>query len=198
MVKKPMHIAICNGVEAFAGDRLRDRQWSRRFPGSGWISCLYQKAPVLGVGVASGDVAWANVQSGKWKAQDVLVIQEMVSVEGTKLLDAGASAFLVTCLEAPLYAPFFYDEIYRIAADFKFSMGFGFSRKGCKNATSGKDSEFRFPSFYLEDMRSIRPWHDRKKIVLVAANKYRTSRMYIPARPTPYNLLRNAVNRTYC
>ena len=168
-----MHLAYCSDVEVFNKDQLRDKQWSYRFPGSGWITCLYHIALESGISVASGDIAIANIATNKWNAKDVYVIQEMRSIDATKLLDLGAKPFLITCLEAPLYAPFFYDDINRIANSFKFSLGFGFSNQQPKNLP------FRFPSFYLEDMREIRPWEDRKKLVLVAANKYKTKKIFI-------------------
>lgn len=185
-----MHLVFCSDNEAFSKDRLRDKQWSYRFPGSGWITCLYAIATEAGMEVASGDVAITNIATGKWKSGDVYVIQEMHTKEGAKLLDLGAVPFLITCLEAPLYAPFFYDGICKTAANFKFSMGFGFAEAGCDSGGAEKNLQFRFPSFYLDDMREPHPWADRKKMVLVAANKYRTGRMFIPNRPSPKNLLR--------
>lgn len=177
-----MHLAYCSDIEAFNKDRLRDQQWSYRFPGSGWLTCLYRVAAESGIEVASGDVALANVASNKWSAKDVFVIQEMESTIATKLLNMGATPFLITCLEAPLYAPFFYDRLSRIAHDFKFSLGFGFSEGQFGFVAPGKNLPFRFPSFYLEDMRAIRPWEGRQKVVLVAANKYKTKRIFLPGR----------------
>ncbi len=185
-----MHIAFCTDNEAFSKDRLRDKQWSYRFPGSGWITCLYRMASEEGIDVASGDVAIANITSKKWKADDVLVIVERHAADATKLLDLGAKPFLITCLEAPLYAPFFYDKICRAGAGFKFSMGFGFSEEKCGIVGAEQNLPFRFPSFYWDDMREPHPWNDRKKMVLVAANKYRTDKIFIPNYPSLKNLLR--------
>lgn len=185
-----MHLAFCSDIEAFNKDQLRDKQWSYRFPGSGWITCLYRMATESGIDVASGDVAIANIASNKWNAKDVYVIQEMMSTNAQKLLDLGAKPFLITCFEAPLYAPFFYDNISRIANKFKFSLGFGFSEGQSCRAGLEENLQFRFPSYYLDDMREIRPWEDRKKLVLVAANKYRTKKIYIPSQPSLMNILR--------
>lgn len=185
-----MHLVFCSDNEAFSKDQLRDKQWSYRFPGSGWITCLYRMAAESGIEVASGDVAITNIASKKWNAKDVYVIQERVSSEARRLLDMGASPFLITCLEAPLYAPFFYDEICETAANFRFSMGFGFAEAKCGIENSVKDLPFRFPSFYLDDLREPHLWNNRKKMVLVAANKYRTNRLFLPNRPSPRNLLR--------
>ena len=147
-----MHLAYCSDIEAFSNDQLRDKQWSYRFPGSGWITCMYRIAAESGVTVASGDIAIANVLSNKWNARDVCVIQDMESNAAIKLLGLGAKPFLITCLEAPLYAPFFHDNISGIAVNFKFSMGFGFLENKLGTVTSKKNLRFRFPSYYLEDI----------------------------------------------
>ncbi|MES1981380.1 MAG: glycosyltransferase family 10 [Pseudomonadota bacterium] len=142
-----------------------------------------------GINVASGDVAVENVASRKWNAEDVYVIQDMKSGEASKLLDWGAKPFLITCFEAPLYAPFFYDNVSRIANKFMFSLGFGFSETQNEGAI-GKNLEFRFPSFYFEDMREIPAWGSRKKLVLVAANKYKSQRIFVPCQTSLIGCLR--------
>lgn len=177
-----MHLAYCSDNEVFQNDRLRDKQWSYNFPGSGWITCLYRIAAESSINVASGDVAIENIKSGKWSAKDVYVIQDMNSMVASALLDLGAEPFLIVCLEAPLYAPSFYDNINRIAGKFKFSLGFGFSDSQPENLKSENNIQFRFPSYYLDDMREICPWGDRKNLVLVAANKYKTKKIFVPAR----------------
>ncbi|MCR4303904.1 MAG: glycosyltransferase family 10 [Gallionella sp.] len=151
---------------------------------------MYRIAAESGISVVSGDIAIANVASNKWNAKDVYVIQDMRSTAASKLLDFGANPFLITCLEAPLYAPFFYDNISRIAGKFRFSLGFGFPETRAKAAASGKNLQFRFPSYYLEDMREIRSWENRKKLVLVAANKYKSGKTYIPDRLSLTGVLR--------
>lgn len=192
-----MHLAYCSDVEAFNKDQLRDKQWSYRFPGSGWITCLYQIANESGINIVSGDIAIANVASKKWNAKDVYVIQEMKSTDASKLLDLGANPFLITCLEAPLYAPFFYDNISRIADNFKFSLGFGFPEELSEVPTSRKNLQFRFPSFYLEDMREIRLWKGRRKLVLVAANKYKSNKLFITNRLSLISALRQLKSRSW-
>jgi hypothetical protein len=179
-----MHLAYCCNFEVFSKDRLRDKQWSYRFPGSGWITCLYSMAEKFAIDIASGDIAIENIVSKKWNAKDVYVIQDMISADATKLLDLGAKPFLITCFEAPLYAPFFYDDINKIAEHFNFRLGFGFTDEQSNNIP------FHFPSFYLEDMLEIRSWKDRKKVVLVAANKYKTKIIFLPYASNQIRVLR--------
>ena len=64
-----MHLAYCSDIEAFKKDQLRDQQWSYRFPGSGWITCLYSMASESGINVVSGDIAIANIASKKFIRQ---------------------------------------------------------------------------------------------------------------------------------
>jgi len=185
-----MHLVYCSDSEAFSNDQLRDKLWSRRFPGSGWVTCLYSMAAESGIKVASGDVALENISSKNWSAKDVYVIQEMQSAGASKLLDLGAKPFLITCFEAPLYAPFFYDDSANIACSFKYSLGFGFSEKQLGKKTAAENLPFRFPSFYLEDMHAIRSWQDRRKLVLVAANKYKSKKIFLPYRAGLIAMLR--------
>ncbi len=185
-----MYLAYCSDNEVFKKDQLQNKQWSYSFPGSGWITCLYHLTNKANIKLVSGDIAIANIISKQWLAKDVLVIQEMESHIGSELLALGAHAFLITCGEAPLYAPFFYDNIDRIAKSFKYSLGFGFSKAPPQVPVARSNLSFRFPSFYLEDMHEIHGWEDRKKIVIVAANKYKSKRLFIPGNLSFMNVLR--------
>ena len=182
-----MHLAYCSDIEVFKNDQLRDKQWSYRFPGSGWVTCLYQIAVEAGINVVSGDIAIANVISKKWNARDVNVIQDMESTDAFKLLGLGAKPFLITCLEASLYAPFFYDNVKRIAGNFQHSLGFGF-------IPSDKNLQFRFPSFFFDDLCEIQGWEDRKSLVLVAANKYKAKNFFMPDKKNLINFFKSSIS----
>jgi hypothetical protein len=97
---------------------------------------------------------------------------------------------LITCFEAPLYAPFFYDRVSRVAANFKFRLGFGFSDNSRSDMVDEKSPRFGFPSFYLEDLQDVFPWRDRDKVVLVAGNKYRSKNFFVPGKVSLIGLLR--------
>ena len=184
-----MYLAVCSDIASFKNDKLRDRQWSSRFPGSGWITCLYDLAAESNMEVSSGDVAIANIASKKWDAKDVYIIQDMTSSEAARLLDMGGRPFLITCFEGPLYAPVFHDSIAHVAKAFQFSLGFGFSDDQRVEDGRTTNLPFRFPSYYLDDVQAIRPWGSRRKMVLVAANKYKTNRVFIPGKLTIANVL---------
>lgn len=185
-----MHLAFCSDSEAFSKDQLRNKNWSSRFPGAGWLTCLYLMQQQSGIEVASGDVALVNIAANKWHAKDVFVIQEMNSVQGKLLLDCGAVPFLILCFEAPLYAPFFYDDIDRIAGRFKFAMGFGFSEIKTESGGGLAVQKFGFPSYFLADLQEIKPLGNRRKLVLVAANKFLTKQLYIASQPSLIGIAR--------
>ena len=176
-----MHIAYFTDGDSFRGDILRDKEASYRYPGSGWLSCLYEFARIRGVDVASGDVAVEHVSRGVWNAKDILVIQDLDCVLAQDLLQNGATPFMLTCFEAPLYAPFFYDKARSIAAKFKLRLGFGLGDAGNKTQASGILEPFKFPSFYFNDLVPLgdsREWRSRKRLALVAANKFKSNKLF--------------------
>lgn len=173
-----MYLTFCSDSEAFLGNRLIDRKWSDRFPGVGWITSLYEISVSYGVQISSGDIALKNVIAGKWDVKQIYVIQELESKTGSKLLELGAIPFLITCFEASIYAPYFYDNIDSISKKFKFKLGFGFKDSASPNRLEQK-IWFRFPSFYVNDIRKIGSISERKRIALVASNKYKTERVFI-------------------
>lgn len=188
-----MHIAYCIQGEQFKNDRLRDPRVSYLYPGSGWITVLYQIAAQHGIEVASGDIALENISNGKWSAKDVWVVQDMTSLHASQLLLAGASPFLITCFEAPLYAPFFYDKAEDIAAGFRFRYGFGLGDVSLTQEPTGRLLKPKFPSFYLKDMADIdQPgnWSGKKKLTLIAGNKFKSSKLFFPKGAGPVDLLR--------
>ena len=97
-----MKLAICTGISQFDQDRLRDRDWSRKFLGSAWVTSLYEQQTKLGIEVASGDVALNRVKSGQWRAETIHVVQEMDAQHGQKLCQMGSIPSVLTMLESPL------------------------------------------------------------------------------------------------
>lgn len=162
-------------------DRLQNRAWSNRFPGSGWITSLYELSSSYGVIVSSGDIALANISSGKWSAKEVFVIQDLDSNIASELLSLGAYPFLLTCLEASIYVPFFYDNREKISEKFRFKLGFGFTEQARPNEVIDH-IWFRFPAYCKTDILEIKKIDQRKQIALVASNKYRTQKIFF-ARP---------------
>jgi hypothetical protein len=178
-----MHIAYFTNGDSFKRDVLRSREVSYRYPGSGWVSCLYEFASIRGINVASGDIALENVSRGIWSAKDILVVQDLDCTLAQSLLENSATPFMLTCFEAPLYAPFFYDKARSIAAKFKVRSGFGMGDGSHNAQVSDILGSFKFPSFYLNDLTSLDDglsWGRRKRLALVAANKFKSSKMFFP------------------
>ena len=182
-----MLLAICSDNENFKGDKLREREWSRRFPGSGWVTCIYNKSINEYFEVASGDLAIMKIQEGKWSANEVYVIQDLISSDANKLIELGANPLAIMCYEASIYAGLFYDNINEISKIFKYKLGYGFGDEKPHGVGAMTN---RFPSFYKEDIIDFKEWGGRKEISMVAGNKYRVKRNYIPARLNVLNLMR--------
>ena len=178
-----MHIAYFTNGDSFKRDVLRNKKVAYRYPGSGWLSCMYEFASIRGINVASGDIALENVSRGVWSAKDILVIQDLDCTLAQNLLQNGATPFILTCFEAPLYAPFFYDKAHSIAAKFKFRCGFGLGDVSHSAEASEILESFKFPSFYLSDLVPLgdsRNWGSRKRLALIAGNKYKSRKMFLP------------------
>jgi len=202
-----MHIAYFTDSNSFKSDALRDKHVSYQYPGSGWISCLYNIAKNYGVDIASGDVALEHVACGRWSAKDLLIVQDMGCRRACGLLQSGATPFMITCFEAPLYAPFFHDSAHLIAARFKLRCGFGLGETGQNFGGSNISTQFKFPSFYLDDVLPVgspADWRSRRRLALVAANKFKSTRIFLPTGSGPKDWLRQlkwqywrAISRAY-
>ena len=118
-----MKLAICTGISQFDQDRLRDRDWSRKFLGSAWVTSLYEQQTKLGIEVASGDVALNRVKSGQWRAETIHVVQEMDAQHGQKLCKMGAIPSVLTMLESPLVAYRDVDRLHKLSTRFAHCVG---------------------------------------------------------------------------
>ncbi|MCI1004464.1 glycosyltransferase family 10 [Herbaspirillum sp. C7C8] len=168
-----MKLAVCNDIAEFGGNRLADKRWAARFPGAGWVSALCDLAAKRGWEVASGDVALSHVQCGYWRADDVMVIQELDSAWGTRLRAAGARPLLLTCMESPLYASLFFDHWRTLAAPFPHHMVPDPEARGSHSAGSSTGWPLRFPCYWQHQRIHADDWQARKdEVILVAANKY--------------------------
>ncbi len=165
-----LKIAICNDIYEFGGNRLANQYWSSKFPGAGWVSEFYKLTKARGWEVASGEIAYSNVKSGYWNAKQVLVIQELNSFWGKSLIGEGATPFLQTCFESPLYAWPFFDKFNKEKIAFEnYMMPLSGDHE---KVIVGEKFQLCFPSYWSNDILSPKSWGDRKYLVLVAANKY--------------------------
>lgn len=176
-----MKFALCSDNPVFNQNQLASSEWCRRFPGSGWVSCFYGEASTGNYEIASGDIALEKVKSGKWNPSEIYVISEMYANDAKELVDLGAKPFLMNCLEAPLYAPSFYDQLNSNSSPYFHNWVFAENQAKMKQAESALLLPLKFPSYYLSDLRNPCPWSDRKWIVLVAENKYKIDQLFLPA-----------------
>ena len=177
-----MYIVYCSDNPVFMKDSLQDKSCSSKFPGAGWITCLYEFASKNNIKVASSDVAIKAIEQKKWLVSDVYLIDEMNSNIGSQLLSMGCKPFAIICGESSLYAADFYDHIYERSKIFSVRLGFGF-----KAITKNDLCEpFRFPSYYLEDLETVSSWSQRKKIVVISSNKYLSNKLFLAS---PFKLL---------
>jgi hypothetical protein len=171
-LRSAMKLAFCSGIRQFDGNRLRDRDWSRRFPGTSWITSLFERQDSLDIQVASGDQALAKVRSGDWRATEVHVVQELDARQGRELCRRGAIPAVLTVFESPLVAYRSLDRLKRSGAAFRFGVG-------PEGLLSNHDRRYptrwlplRFPSFWKDEVEVPVPLGERGHAVLVAANKY--------------------------
>jgi len=176
-----MKIALCNDNPFFNENKLNNKKWCEKFPGSGWAACFYELGEKYNIEIASGDIAESLIRNGIWTAKDVLVVNDMNSKNAAQLINLGAKPFLIYCFESSIYAPFYYDQINNIAKKYLYNWDFDLKLNPMYLASSGKCLPLKFPSFFLSDIKNIEDWNGRKFMVLVAENKYKTSKLFIPA-----------------
>ena len=167
-----LKIAICCGIRQFDENRLRDREWARRFPGSAWATSLFERQDSLGIEVASGDLALAKVRSGEWRAAEVHVVQELDARHGRELCRRGAVPAVLTIFESPLVAYRSLDRLKRHRAAFRFGVGPAGLLSDRYRRHSTQWLPMKFPCFWKDEIEPPAPWDDRGHAVLVAANKY--------------------------
>ncbi len=177
-----LKLAFCSGIRQFHEDRLRDRDWSRRFPGSAWVTSLYERQDALGIEVASGDVALEKVRSGEWRASEIHVLQELDAEHGRELCRGGAIPAVLTAFESPLVAYCSVDRLKRRCAPFRFGVGPAISLPNPGRRPPTRWLALRFPCFWKDEVDAPAPWEGRKHAVLVAANKYWRERTWNPER----------------
>ncbi len=194
----PVKIAICNGIKQFDENRLRSRDWSRRFPGSAWITSLFEREETLGVEAASGDVALARVRSGEWRVGDVHVVQELCAKHGLELCRLGAVPAVLTVFESPLIDYRAHDRLKRNPGKFRHQIGpIALAEPSGTRATDWLP--LRFPCFWREEISPLVPWAERRHAVLVAANKYWNERAWtrkkIQSHKDALRVIRNGIRK---
>lgn len=176
-----MKFVLCSDNPLFNNNQLQSAKWCTRFPGSGWISCLYANAQLHNFEVVTGESAIEHVTNGAWRADELLVISDMGSKDAKKLVNLGAVPFLMYCLEAPLYAPFFYDAVDILAKTYRYKWVFSSCGSHMNQAYPFGIIPLKFPSYFVSDIQEIHNWKNRRFITYIAENKYRSAKLFIPS-----------------
>jgi hypothetical protein len=167
-----MKIALCNDICEFAQNKLANRDWGRRFPGTGWATHLYEQGARLGIEVASGDMAIAHIRSGRWRSSEVHVVQELDARDGQELCRLGARPALLTLFESPMVAFRSMDRLSRSRVPFENCLG---PRILFERMAAQRHSQLwpmTFPSVWSSEIRSEMSLRGGRPVVLVAANKH--------------------------
>ncbi len=180
--KVSMKIAICCDISQFHRDQLQDRNWSKQFLGSAWITSLYERQKELGIEIASGDVALQKVKYGQWRAEDVHVVQEMDARHGLELCQLGAIPSVLTMLESPLVAYRSVDRLMRIRVTFAHCIGPKVIFESIPALRNSQYWRLSFPSYWRDQLPAQMHWPQRKYAILIAANKYWRERKWSQVR----------------
>jgi hypothetical protein len=174
-------IAYCTNASVLNENKILDDEIAAKYPGALWVTKLAQHAKKYGVLVVTGDIAIKNIKKGFWKADDICLIQEEYSVIGNELMKLGAQASLLICLESPMYARRFYENLPAISASYKNRILFNgaFDMALPRNL----NNSLFFPSFSKNFESLSKPWNQRNFMVMVAANKFWSPIGKIPKRP---------------
>jgi len=156
-------------IAALRNNQLFNEKVSVKFPGAKWVFHLMRlsKWPV---DFLTADVALQKVRSKLIDARNILVVQHNIDSECDELVAAGATLFVLTMFESPLYAPRFYRSIASTAARSKWLFSFEGLSAGAPN-----NLHAYFPSFAISDLNlpvHAVPWRKREYACMVVANKY--------------------------
>lgn len=165
-------IAFCSDIPEFHLNRILDSNWISKFPGAYWIYSLSIKFSESDIDFFSGDIVLEKIKNGHINANDVFIIQDSNSYHGYQLINKGCSPFLITCLESPLYAYNFYDNVNKVSRNFRVRILFdGLLKKLSPN--SGINEVLKFPTYGSHQLNRVMiNWETKKLLVLVASNKH--------------------------
>lgn len=149
-------IALCFNTPGMSDGRWIDSDYGKKYPGAGWMRHLPWKSGIPSIW--SGQTVLNEIEHGRANPSDIVVVQEENNEIGQSLIRLGADPRVMICLESPIFASKFYDDI---PSYFRHSLLFN----------NGTDHVY-FPSFDDEDIKDTAPWNERKSVCMVTANKH--------------------------
>jgi hypothetical protein len=167
---KSFKIAYCTDISELHSDGFRNQSTLLSMPGSFWLFILYNNLKSNKIEFVSGDIALVKVINKDWNPEEVIIIQEQRSYHGYQLIKQGAIPLIILCLESPLYAYRFYDNLKSIANKFYYRIFFSGFFENIK-FDFGNNKILKFPNYDSKSNFKLN-WSERKDdIVLVASNK---------------------------
>jgi len=161
-MQKVEYLILCTNIDVFWNNNFHDKNHCLNYPGSLSLFYLYELCKKHNIDFISEDVAIkSNIDYSK-----ALIIQDTRSTNAKFIIKRGATPFIISCFESPLFAFLFYDFLSFFSKGFRFKWTFSSFKSNQMN-----DSVVYFPSFSVNDIGYNLQWSTRKNMVLVAANK---------------------------
>ena len=180
-----MKIAVCTDISTFGKNRIFDNNWAKNYPGAEATSELAKLAKKENIDIATADIALSNISDGRWKPNDCFLIMDADNPQGLELIRLGCKPKILSCFESPIFAWPFYDMLSQLAPKFEHRILFrGAFEKFHTN--HGQNHPARFPIFHRNVKFTIKPWKERKNVVLVAANKHWKKKAHFSLKPAKY------------
>lgn len=156
MTKKT--IVLATNLEGAPGFSLSDPNLKHKYPGGGWIHHLNRIAHDHG----HDFVTMKEAIEKDLDPANLLIIAEEHQPMANALIEKGAKGKVLFCMESPLYAPLFYDQINEYRTIYENRLLFSMQGK----------HQLYFPSFDDEDLKPFCAKDPSKRLVMVASNKH--------------------------
>jgi hypothetical protein len=164
-------IVLCTVSEIFLQNRIFNHEYAAKFPGAESMSELAKLAKNENIDIVTSDIALSYINKRYWQPNEVNLIMEADNLQGLELIKLGCKPKILLCFESPIFAWPFYDKLEQFAPKFEHRILFrGAFEKFHTNY--GFNHPVRFPIFHRNTKFIVKPWEERKNIVLVAANKH--------------------------
>ena len=134
------YVAFCSNSNNFWGDEIKNLDFTKKFPGASWLPFLAIQCEKIGIKVVSGKYAIEK----KLPPHKILIIQELISKHGKKLIKMGSTPFIIMSGESKLYAYYYYDFFNWLSKEFKYKLTFFNEYNNLER--------FYFPSFFYQNL----------------------------------------------
>ncbi|MGA2914811.1 MAG: glycosyltransferase family 10 [Sedimentisphaerales bacterium] len=166
-----MKFALCTDVTAFGGNKIFDPLCAARYPGAESMSEFSKLLQSTGRQIVTSDIALSHIRANNWQPKEISIIMNAENPDGFELLNLGCRPKILQCFESPIFAWPFYDKLQQLAPKFEHRILFRGAFEKFQT-DYGQNHPVRFPIFHRNTKFIVKPWKERKNIVLVAANKH--------------------------